>query len=83
MSISFFGLDIAITGMTANQKALEVTGHNVANLGTEGYSRQSAILVGAPTRTLIKWKVEMGVDVQQVRQIRDLFQDNQIGRAHV
>ena len=81
MSISFFGLDIAITGMTANQKALEVTGHNVANLGTEGYSRQSAILVGAPTRTLIKWKVEMGVDVQQVRQIRDLFQDNLVRTA--
>lgn len=81
MSISFFGLDTAITGMTANQKALEVTGHNVANLGTEGYARQSAILVGAPTRNLLRWKIEMGVDVQQVRQIRDLFQDNLVRTA--
>ena len=76
MSISFFGLDIAITGMAANQKALEVTGHNVSNLGTEGYARQGAILVGAPTRSYGNWKIEMGVDVQQIRQIRDLFQDN-------
>ena len=81
MSISFFGLDIAITGMSANQKALEVTGHNVSNLGTEGYARQSAILVGAPTRNLLRWKIEMGVDVQQVRQIRDLFQDNLVRTA--
>ncbi len=76
MSISFFGLDIAITGMAANQKALEVTGHNVSNLGTEGYARQGAILVGAATRSYGNWKIEMGVDVQQIRQIRDLFQDN-------
>ncbi len=76
MSISFFGLDIAMTGMNANQKALEVTGHNVSNLGTEGYSRQGAILVGAPTKSYGNWRVEMGVNVQQIRQIRDLFQDN-------
>jgi flagellar hook-associated protein 1 FlgK len=81
VSISFFGLDIAITGKSANQKALEVTGHNVSNLGTEGYARQSAILVGAPTRNLLRWKIEMGVDVQQVRQIRDLFQDNLVRTA--
>ena len=34
MSISFFGFDTAVSGLSANQKALEVTGHNVANLGT-------------------------------------------------
>lgn len=76
MSISFFGLDIAVTGMNANQKALEVTGHNVSNLGTAGFSRQSATLVPAATRSYGNWKVEMGVDIQEVRQIRDIFQDN-------
>lgn len=81
MSMSFFGLDIAITGMAANQKALEVTGHNVSNLGTPGFSRQSAILVGAPTRSYGNWKVEMGVDVQEIRQIRDIFQDGIVRTA--
>lgn len=82
MSISFFGLDIAITGMAASQKSLEVTGHNVANLGTPGFARQSAVLVGAQTRAYGNWRVEMGVDVQQIRQIRDLFQDNLVRTAN-
>lgn len=76
MSISFFGFDVAITGLNANQKALEVTGHNVSNLATAGYSRQSAIMASAQTRSYGNWKVEMGVDIQQIRQIRHTFNDN-------
>jgi flagellar hook-associated protein 1 FlgK len=58
MSISFFGMDMAISGLSANQKALEVTGHNVANLGTPGFSRQSAVMVSAATRRYGNWYVE-------------------------
>ena len=76
MSISFFGMDTALSGLAANQKALEVTGHNVSNLGTAGYSRQSAIMASAHTRRYGNWKVEMGVDIQQIRQIRHTFTDN-------
>ncbi|MHC4994236.1 MAG: flagellar hook-associated protein FlgK [Planctomycetota bacterium] len=42
------------TGLAANQLALEVTGNNLANAATEGYSRQNAIAVAAP-----------GIEVQQ------------------
>ena len=76
MSISFFGFDTAVSGLTANQRALEVTGHNVANLGTPGYSRQNTILASAYPRTYGNWRVEMGVDIQQIRQIRHTFNDN-------
>lgn len=76
MSISFFGFDTAISGLTANQKALEVTGHNVSNLGTPGFSRQSAIMASSATKRYGNWYVEMGVDVQQIRQIRHTFNDN-------
>jgi len=76
LSISFFGMDTALSGLAANQKALEVTGHNVSNLGTAGYSRQSAIMASAHTRRYGNWKVEMGVDIQQIRQIRHTFTDN-------
>ena len=76
MSISFFGMDTAISGLSANQKALEVTGHNVANLGTPGFSRQSAVMASAATRRYGNWFVEMGTDIQQVRQIRHTFNDN-------
>lgn len=33
-------LNIGKTGLHASKKALEVTGHNIANANTEGYSRQ-------------------------------------------
>ncbi len=76
MSISFFGMDTAVSGLTANQKALEVTGHNVANLGTIGYSRQSAVMASAAVKRYGNWYLEMGTDIQQIRQIRHTFSDN-------
>lgn len=42
------------SGLMANQLALEVTGNNLANAATVGYSRQNAIAVAAP-----------GIEVQQ------------------
>ena len=38
------GLQTALSGLLAEQQALDVTGHNIANANTEGYSRQSAVL---------------------------------------
>ena len=35
-------LNTSLTGMLAFQRALEVTGHNIANANTPGYSRQVA-----------------------------------------
>lgn len=69
-------LNIAVSGLSANQKALEVTGHNVSNLGTAGFSRQSVVMATFAPRTYGNWKVEMGVSVEQVRQIRHMFMDN-------
>ena len=38
MAINFIGLDTAVSGMHSNQKSLEVTGHNISNIGTPGYT---------------------------------------------
>ena len=38
-------LRIATTGLLAYQGSLNTTGHNIANAGVEGYSRQRAELV--------------------------------------
>lgn len=40
MASSFGGLSIASSGLSAARAALEVTGQNVANANTEGYTRQ-------------------------------------------
>ena len=36
-------LNIGNTGLTASKKSLETTSHNIANVNTEGYSRQKVI----------------------------------------
>jgi flagellar hook-associated protein 1 FlgK len=38
------GLQTALSGLMANQEALDVTGNNIANSNTEGYSRERAVL---------------------------------------
>ncbi|GAW92902.1 flagellar basal body protein, partial [Calderihabitans maritimus] len=52
MSSTFFGLVTAVRGLKAQQKALEVTGHNIANANTPGYSRQQAIMAATEPYTL-------------------------------
>ena len=45
---SFYGLQTSLRGLLAQQRALDVTGHNIANASTPGFSRQEAMLVAAP-----------------------------------
>ncbi len=42
---TFQGLEIAKTGLFVSQKALDVTGHNIANANTPGYTRQVVDMV--------------------------------------
>ena len=37
---ALFGLNTALSGLVAQQRALDTTNHNLANVNTEGYSRQ-------------------------------------------
>ncbi len=38
----FFGLNLALTALYAQRRGLDTTGQNIANVNTEGYSRQRA-----------------------------------------
>jgi flagellar hook-associated protein 1 FlgK len=38
------GLQTALSGLLADQQAIDVAGHNITNANTEGYSRQTAVL---------------------------------------
>ena len=42
MASTFFGLTIAYTGLQAAQTSINVTSHNLANINTKGYTRESA-----------------------------------------
>ncbi|HMJ01907.1 MAG TPA: flagellar hook-associated protein FlgK [Conexibacter sp.] len=86
MTSAFFGLQTSLRGLLAQQQAIDVTGHNVANANTPGYSRQEAVL--APTRPYVipqgnsvntgaGAQLGSGVDVSAIRRIRDQFLDLQ------
>src|SRR3989440_3592836 len=82
---TFFGLQTTLRGLLAQQRAVDVTTHNVANANTVGYSRQEAVL--EPTAALdIRTgalngggggQLGSGVDVTTYRRIRDVFLDLQ------
>lgn len=68
--MSLFGiLNTGRSGLLASQKALSVTANNLANLNTEGYSRQRAVF-GALTAG--------GVEIINVERLRDQFVDSRM-----
>lgn len=77
MASSFLGLGTAYSGLTANQRALQVTSHNIANANTEGYSRQRLDMFAEKPDTLPAGfgTLGMGVTFGSVKQIRDEFLD--------
>ncbi|WAM33060.1 flagellar hook-associated protein FlgK [Caldicellulosiruptor morganii] len=80
--MSFYGLEIARTGIFVNRKGLEVTSHNVANASTPGYTRQVLNVKSVAPASRVgfydpKFQVGMGADVQNLVQIRDMFLDMQ------
>lgn len=81
---TFFGLEIARRGIQAERYALDVTGHNLTNAGTEGYSRQEAVHAATEPYSLPVFNQKLqegqlgtGVEISQVRRFRDLYLDNQ------
>jgi flagellar hook-associated protein 1 FlgK len=82
---TFFGLQQSLRGLLAHQRAMDVTGHNITNANTQGYSRQEAIMAAATpyeieAGLLVDGGGAMlggGVDIQAFRRIRDGFLDLQ------
>ncbi|MBI5643136.1 MAG: flagellar hook-associated protein FlgK [Deltaproteobacteria bacterium] len=74
-------LDIAKTALLANQKAINVTSHNISNANTEGYTRQKAVL--EPMNSVRNGGLYFGtgVDVTSIERVYDRFQSVQIRTA--
>lgn len=85
MSMStFHGLEVSKKALFAQQRALYTTSHNIANVNTDGYSRQRSNFVTStpyPPQTFFKPKIPgqigTGVEVGTVQRIRDQFLDYQ------
>jgi flagellar hook-associated protein 1 FlgK len=71
----FGGIDLASRALRNFQRALDVTGHNIANVNTPGYSRQAVdFRQGEPSfyASGRMW-VGSGVEISNVNRIRDMF----------
>jgi flagellar hook-associated protein 1 FlgK len=66
-------LAIGISGLKAHQTALTVTGNNIANVDTEGYSRQDATITNNTPQFQDGVWIGSGASVEKVRRIYDEF----------
>ncbi len=64
---------VAITGLQVFQRALATTSNNVANVGTEGYTRQRVDIVSRPTQRFGDGFFGSGARVSSVQRIEDQF----------
>ncbi|RJP61660.1 MAG: flagellar hook-associated protein FlgK [Candidatus Auribacter fodinae] len=78
MSSIFAIFDLGTRGMYAQQTALNVTGHNIANANTEDYVRQRAELRESAPFDSVPGQLGSGVDVERIIRIKDEFTDYQI-----
>ncbi len=72
---------ILYTGMqalTAHQRGIEVAGHNIANVNTPGYSRQTVHLKSNMPIMTSQGMVGTGVTAQQAKRVYDQFVELQI-----
>lgn len=77
MASTFFGLTISYSGLQAASTALNVTGHNISNINTKGYSKQLASTQAAQAlRTFSTYgTLGAGVVVTGIDQLRNSYYD--------
>lgn len=80
-------LSSTVSGLLAAQKGLTVTGHNLANVNTPGYTRQQLLQHDTGYQNIREnggymQQVGMGVSETEIRQIRDAFTDQRFRKEN-
>lgn len=71
-------IDIGSKALAAQKTALDVTGQNISNANTAGYSRQTVVLESAPGSVSPQFNMGNGVRVAAVQRAHDVFLQTQI-----
>lgn len=71
-------LNIAATALSAQQNSISVTAHNIANVNTEGYSRQRSVLDAREPALYNGLVMGRGVEVETVSQYSDKLIENRL-----
>jgi flagellar hook-associated protein 1 len=77
MPSTFLGLTIASSGLYTYHNAINVTGNNIANVETEGYTRQVAVQKASEAlRAYTSYgQIGTGVETTSIEQIRNSYYD--------
>ncbi|SDX88002.1 flagellar hook-associated protein 1 FlgK [Modestobacter sp. DSM 44400] len=84
---TFSGLNTAVTALWAQQRGMDVTGQNIANVNTAGYSRQRADLQSVAGSTVpavfsVGNGIGQGVSADTITRIRDAFLERRAQTEH-
>ena len=74
----FGSLSVGTSGLSAAQMALDVTGQNISNANTEGYSRKRVSVVADFRKDGVMGQMGSGVNATSVERYRNEFIDVQI-----
>ncbi|HBW36486.1 flagellar hook-associated protein FlgK [Desulfosporosinus sp. BICA1-9] len=81
MSSTFFGLELSRRALSSQQAALNITGHNISNANTEGYTRQIGNLTATTPYTVSvagkSLSIGSGVTLDTITRARDSYVDRQ------
>ena len=77
MPSTFFGLDIAYTGVQAANARVNTTANNIANVETKGYTRQEANQVASQALRVAQTygMAGTGVSITDITQVRNQYYD--------
>ncbi|MFW6210920.1 MAG: flagellar hook-associated protein FlgK [bacterium] len=75
-----FGLESAMRSLRTHSMAINTTAHNIANMNTEGYSRQLANVSSTQPMSMpgTAGQIGTGSQMSAIERIRDLYLDKQI-----
>ncbi len=71
-------LYIGLSGLLAAQRALEITGHNIANANTPGFHRQAPVIVTKLPNPSPIGPMGSGVEIATIKRLKDEYIDARI-----
>ncbi len=78
MSVNFSAFEIGRRAINANQLGIDITGQNIANVNTPGYTRKSLHLAESAPTSFGRFSIGTGVSVQGIQAFRDTFIESRI-----
>lgn len=79
--MGFSSLNIGATALQTSQYALDITGHNIANASTSGYSRQVVNTSASDPNVKTFGALGTGTEISSIKSVTDAFLEEQVRSA--